>query len=54
VLSRHVLLIAVIFVPYMTFMIGLGVYIWHTGRVPAKEEADRDQEPELPSLPLAA
>jgi hypothetical protein len=31
-LSAHVLLIAAIFVPYIVLMVGLGAYIWHTGR----------------------
>jgi len=31
-LPRHVFVIAAIFVPYMALMVGLGYYIWRTGR----------------------
>ena len=39
-LSRHALLIAAIFIPYMATMLILGVYIYRTGK-PRSTERDR-------------
>jgi hypothetical protein len=43
-LSAHVLLIAAIFVPYIVLMVGLGYYIWHTGRPRRDSDKPGDQE----------
>lgn len=48
VLSRHALLVAAIFVPYVIMMGGLFAYIIWTGR--EKTRGDDDDEPE-PALP---
>jgi hypothetical protein len=40
----HAILIAAIFVPYMAFMVGLGAYIWSTGRPrPVDGELERPE-----------
>ena len=36
----HVLLIAAIFVPYLTFMVGLGAYIYRTGHPRSDDPPD--------------
>jgi hypothetical protein len=43
-LSSHVLLIAAIFVPYLTFMIGLGAYIYRSGQ--PRNEIHHEQSPD--------
>ena len=51
VLTRHALLIAAIFVPYMGLMITLAVFIYRTGHPRDRsidEDEDRDREPDLP------
>lgn len=51
VLSRHALLIAAIFVPYMGLMITLAVFIYRTGHPRDRsidEDEDRDRDPDLP------
>jgi hypothetical protein len=56
VLSAHTWLIAAVFVPYLTLMVGLGVYIWRTGQPrrsddpPDTGEDDRDPGPAVLQL----
>jgi len=57
VLSRHALVIAAIFIPYMATMLILGAYIYRTGK-PRSTDRDRDEpgsdEEDDRDLPLAA
>jgi hypothetical protein len=52
----HALLVAAIFIPYMTLMAGLGYYIWRTGQPRGRDHDSSDEEGELASavLPIAA
>ena len=54
-LPRHAVLIAAIFVPYMALMVGLGYYIWRTGRPADTSTPDTSpQDEEDPGGLLAA
>jgi hypothetical protein len=60
VLSAHALLIAAIFVPYLTLMIGLGYYIYRSGQPcrddtqPSDREDGRGRDPGPALLRVAA
>lgn len=42
----HTLVIAAIFVPYMALMIGLGIYIHHTGQPRDEPRSEEEEQPE--------